>query len=182
MNYWKHINIGDYAAHAAQVLATIVQGNIDLLTCPFWNPIDKAQVAQRVPDLIAGLQPYGVVREMAILVLRANQQSTLHTDHTVGLNNGVKARINIPILNCEGSITAFFDLPPTVRSNYQSNAGGTKWWPPHYRELYKPVSSVSLTAPTIIRTAEPHTVYCNTNNYPRITLTMSMEEDVERFL
>jgi hypothetical protein len=160
----------------------MVVGRIDLRSCRFWNPIDKNQVACAVPELITGLQPYGIVREMAILVIRADQQSSLHTDHTVGLNNGVKARINIPILNCEGSLTAFFDFPGDVRDDYEMNAGGTKWWPMHYRELYKPAASVPLTAPTIIRTAEPHTVYCNTNKYPRITLTISMEEDLEKFL
>lgn len=182
MNYWRHIDIGDYRTHAARILEHNVNGNINLQSCRFWNPIDKNQVARTVPDLIAGLRPFGTVREMAILVIRADQQSSLHTDHTVGLNKGVKARINIPILNCEGSVTSFFDLPPEVRDNYETNAGGTKWWPLHYRLQYEPVSSVTLTVPTIIRTAEPHTVYCNTNSYPRITLTVSMEEDVERFL
>jgi hypothetical protein len=182
MNYWRHIDVGDHNAHAMRVFEHIINGKIDLQSCRFWNPIDKNEVARMVPDLITGLQPFGIVREMVILVIRGDQQITIHTDHTSGLNKGVQARINVPILNCEGSLTSFFHFPVDVRDNYETNVNGTRLWPMHYRELYSPVSSVALTVPTIIRTAAPHTVYCNTNKYPRITLTISMEEDVEKFL
>jgi hypothetical protein len=181
MIYWKNVDIGDYQLYASKMMQYI-SGQIDLNTCRFWNPLDKNDVALHIPELISGLSYYGDVKEMSILVLRENQQSSLHIDHTAGLNHGVKARINLPILNCEGSTTAFYDLQPGYAENYITNAGGTKTWPQDYRYKLRPASTVELNSPTILRTSAPHTVFCNTGKFPRISLTVSMVNDVVEFL
>jgi hypothetical protein len=181
MIYWKHIDIGDYHAYASSMMQYI-DSKINLDTCKFWNPLLKGDAIMCMPELVKGLSAYGEIKEMAVLVLRPDLQSTLHIDHTAGLNNGVKARINLPILNCEGSVTSFYNLQPEHEKNHKTNAGGTKYWPLEYRLLLTPVSSVELISPTILRISEPHTVFCNTNKYPRITLTVSMIDDVEKYL
>lgn len=104
-----------------------------------------------------------------------NSQSNLHTDHTTGLNSGVNIRLNLPILNCEESLTCFYDIPEEYRDKYQMTPGGTKYWDSNLIKKIQPVSSFQLSEPTLIRTSFPHIVFCL--KVPRIAMTISFRED-----
>jgi len=178
MEYWKRVNIGDYESYAPKFLEYHYKKSM----IDFWNPIKLNSIKDTVPELIEGLKPFGEIKEISLLVLNTDS-STLHIDHTAGLNAGVEARINIPILNVEGSITAFFELEPQYAKNhFPPSKGGTISWPPIYRDFLKPITTVIVDSPTILRTSRPHTVYCKTNKFPRITLTISLMNDVVNYL
>jgi len=122
------------------------------------------------------------VKELAILVLKSRNHSAMHIDHTVGKNKDVQARINFPILNVEGSRTAFFELPHPYSNLFITSSGGTKSWPEFFKNKFKPVAETVVDSPTILRTSAIHTVYCEGENFPRVTLTASFEQDVVKYL
>ena len=142
----------------------------------FWNPIgDREHIQKYLPTLKITELMFGNIKEVAILTLDGN--TTLHTDHTSGLNKGVKARMNWPILNCKNTTTAFFNIDDLVP--FSTSKGGTKIW----NDLLSlnPVTSVELKVPTILRISSPHKVF-NRGNNPRMSITVSYEEDIVKYL
>ena len=106
----------------------------------------------------------------------------IHVDHTVGLNEGVKARINFPLLNCDGTKTAFYELSDRQFELHNLTQAGAKRWPAWCGEHFTPVTEVELNQPTIIRTNVPHAIRCFSNEFPRISLSISFKEDVVKYL
>lgn len=150
----------------------------------FWNefdPIHYEQFLNEVESICDLTSQFGEVKEMALLILWRDS-STLHIDHITGLNKDVKARLNIPIMNCKGSYTEFFELSPEKFALGKKNLGGTTSWPHIIRNTEKPVSVVELIQPTILRTSTPHTVKCSNCEFPRISLTISFKDDVVKYL
>lgn len=186
MIYWKTVDAGDYKTYSKKMLEyyTHSQNNFMRINT-FWNALKQEnlqEVLDNIPELKEGLFKFGIPKEIALLFLWPGEFGTLHTDHTTGLNNGVQARLQIPVLNTKGSRTSYFNLNERQYKNHVVNDGGTKIWPNFYREKLKPVSEIELMEPTIIRTSVPHTVYCDNNEYPRITMTISFQEDLVKFL
>jgi hypothetical protein len=185
MIYWKRVEAGDFRSYAPKVSSYFFDVYPSRPRHPllknnkFWNPVPLEDIREYFPELIEGTLHLGKIKEVSILCLYHNSTS-LHTDHTAGLNNGVVARLNIPILNTKGSHTAFYKISESYP--YKTDAGGSKWWDINLGHTLDPVSVVDITEPTIIRTNEPHMVHCKSNKLPRITLTMSFEEDVVKYL
>jgi len=190
MNYWKKVNIGDYKVYTPKIYYYFV--NIYptqsekpdyLKTNTFWNPVPLRHINHFFPELIDSVSHLGEIKELAIVNidnLFGNSGTTLHTDHTFGLNNRVKARLNIPILNTEGSKTCFYDIP--TKYKYEVSVGGTKVWSRELENILSPVTSVEVVEPTILRISEPHIVTCISKKIPRITLTISFKDDIVRLL
>lgn len=181
MIYWKKIDAGNYKDYCPKILEYVIK-TIPISSVPFWNPIQIEAIQKAVPELFDGISKFGKVKEIAILVIKVKNGSSIHIDHTVGKNKDVQARMNFPILNVEGTRTAFFELPRPYIDFYTTTPGGTKSWPEFYRNKFKPVTEVTVDSPTILRTSAIHTVYCDTNSFPRITLTVSFEEDLVKYL
>lgn len=192
--YWKIVDAGDFKTYSKKFLEYYIKNNNfdDPDNCSFkrydntfWNElkINKLEeVLNLIPEMSDAFRKFGEVKQIALLFLWQNEHGTLHTDHTSGLNNGVEARLQIPVLNTKGSRTAWFELNERQIKNYSESGGGTKQWPNHYRDMIKPITSIELNEPTIIRTNQPHTVYCDTNQYPRITMTISFKDDLVKYL
>lgn len=180
MRYWRVLDLSNLEDIKRETLAH-VGGRVNLGACPFWVALAIAPLRAGVPSLFAAVDKIGAeISEIALLVLRSDC-SSLHIDHVTGKQYGVKARLNIPILNTEGSRTAFFEMSPEQYALAQTNpTDGTRMW--HSRELYTPVTEVEVTQPTVLRTSAPHTVFCTNNRFPRLTLTMSFTEDAVRWL
>lgn len=189
MKYWKQIDIGNYEAYTPKICKYF---NIVYPTRPrpetlknnnFWNPVPLSDVSCFFPELISSVSNYGEIKEVGIIFLNVplgGHGTTLHIDHTFGLNNGVKARLNIPLMNTEGSETCFYDVPKEYE--YSVSPGGTIFWAPDLHLKLKPVTSVEVIKPTILRISQPHMVRCWTNKMPRLTLTISFKDDIVRFL
>jgi hypothetical protein len=182
MQYWKSVEAGDHKTYASKILELYHTENKSYFQRInyFWNQIradKKDELIRRIPEMSRIEELYGPIKQLSLLIL-CDDTSTLHTDHTIGLNSGVEARLNIPVLNCEGSITAFFKFDDLIRSLFTIGKDGTKCWPYIDRYYEKPITQVELVQPTILRTSEPHTVLCKNCTFPRISLTMSFETDI----
>ena len=184
MQYWKKVNAGDVASYAPKIFdyfykVYLPKKVIDKWSNRFWNPVPLEDISIYFPELITSTSKFGQIKELSILLLLADE-SSLHVDHTVGLNRGVKARLNIPILNTSGSLTAFYEGMENYP--YKETPGGTKCWENHLRNTLTPVTTVEVIEPTILRTSAPHTVLNKNGGFPRITITMSFVEDVVKYL
>lgn len=188
MNYWKYVDAGNYEVYAAKLYDKFVNENETFFVprepYSFWNPLNNAgkeQLRADIPELDYLSDTYGPINEVALLVLYSDS-STIHTDHTVGRNAGVKARLNIPVLNCAGTTTAFYDFTGPDMANHVTNPGGTKIWPAEFRTTKTPVSTVELCKPAILRTSAPHTVFCTNDQFPRVSMTVSFKTDLVHLL
>lgn len=184
MIFWKKVDINGYLDYRKDILVylnTHFKWRIINRTRQFWNPVPLIDVDTYFSQLTTSLIQYGSIKEVSVCFL-VNDNSTLHIDHTCGLNAGVKARLNIPLLNCAGSMTAFYSYSDIIKYPYTTNAGGTKTWSSSARLHLTPVTTIELNQPTILRTSEPHTVLNKNNKYPRISLTISFEEDIVKCL
>ena len=186
MNYWKKVYAGDYKKYSAELYELFVNNYNEhfYYVNDFWNPV-KAKttwtISKIIPDFEEVIEIFGPIKEMALLVLNSDS-ATLHVDHTIGLNGNVYARLNIPVLNCTGSTTAFFDLDKDTYAKHTTSPGGTKGWPSELRNSLQPVTQVELVEPTVLRTSVPHTVFCHSCNFPRISLTISFRKDLVSLL
>jgi hypothetical protein len=190
MKYFKQVDAGNYKKYAEDFLLYFIRNRTDLTKFTylpnntFWNPLRPENYQQYFDDnleFVDGLKQFGKIKEISVLMLAADN-SILHVDHQTGANRGVKARLNIPLLNCEGSYTQFFQLSPETFAKHKRTQGNTIYWSSEIRNTEKPVTMVELTQPTILRTSEVHTVKCSNCKFPRISLTISFEDDVVKYL
>lgn len=186
MEYYKIIDAGDFQTYSEQfMLYYYTHKNNFIPRNRFWNPL-KTECLENCsrynPALFEGISKFGTIKQMAILFL-FDDSATLHIDHKNGLNENVKARLNIPLLNCSGSFTAFFEMnESTFGLGELTESTKILVWPTEIRNTLKPVCEVELIQPTILRTSSPHTVFCRTCNFPRVSLTISFENDVANYL
>lgn len=184
MEYWKIVDIGDYSNYTSKIIEYFYNIYLGKKIKPnigntIWNPLPLDHIYTYFPELIASVSKFGKIKEASIIVFN-NDSGTLHIDHTSGLNAGVKARLNIPLSNTIGSITAFYT--DMQKYPFRFSEGGTQSWGTALKYVLSPITTVELSRPTILRTSQPHAVLCKKAEFPRITLTISFEEDIVRYL
>lgn len=184
MKHWKRVDIKNYNKHSSEFLNHYVNNTKQFKSFnTFWTQFKPEYYDDFFKEKVefkAEISKLGTIREIALLTLN-NKNTSLHTDHTSGLNNGVEYRLNIPIKNCEGSYTCFYDIPKENLNDHITTDGGTKQWVIEFEKL-KPITIVELISPTILHTSYPHAVIGITNKLPRIAMTISFNEDISRFL
>lgn len=184
MKHWKRVNIKNFEHHANDFMLYFVNNKEKFkIYNTFWNQFKpeyyKCFFNERT-EFEQELIKFGTIKEITLLIL-VHSNTTLHTDHTSGLNKDVNYRLNIPIKNCEGSLTCFYDIPQDQKLNFSTTSGGTKAWHIPLNNI-KPITSVELSSPTIIHTSFPHAVISITNKLPRIAMTISFKEDLIKYL
>jgi hypothetical protein len=195
MNCWKIVDAGDYKKYGKDFLI-FYTNNLDKFNhCNhFWAqfiPTYYDEYLKNNKSFRDGLSRFGEINEIAFLTVNGN--TSIHIDHVIGLNKNIKARLNIPLLNCEKSYTAFYHFSPEIFNRYKVtlpgvkyqnyiSQGSTKYWSFSDIDNVKPFTKVELIQPTILRTSYPHNVICEGNKFPRITLTISFKNDIIKFL
>ena len=187
MNYWKIVEAGDFKTYTRKFLEYYIdnESNFTRYSNDFWNELkqDKHdEVLTLIPEMKEGLSKFGTIKALAIIIMSDPDLGNIHIDHDTGTNAGVKARLQLPVVNTNGSRTAFFELPEEIYKDHTKNSGGVMRWDKKYKYAVTPVTYVEIVQPTIIRTDVPHTVYYDTNQFPRIAITISFEEDVVKYL
>jgi len=173
MQYWKHININNLETIISKTKQFIELQTKHLdkstFTGPF-NALSTAEFKNYMPELLAALKEHGLYYEDANLYVMWNNQDALpHKDYT-----GAIARLNIPILNCEGTWTTFYE---NLKSRRLMLPNGN----PYYMTVnkdYTEVTRVEMIKPAICRISEGHSVLMDEERCPRIMLTVSTIPDV----
>jgi hypothetical protein len=186
MKYYKHVEAGEFEKYSIDFLRyyKLNKNSKFQWVNHFWNPLDASyndDFLEQNPLFREGISKFGEINEITLLILNGDT-STLHIDHESRLNKGMKARLNIPVANCKGSYTAFFKFTPEEEAKKDLYPGEVWTWPREVRDTVKPILEFQLLQPTIIRTSEPHTVFCRECKFPRISLTISFKEDVVKYL
>jgi hypothetical protein len=135
--------------------------------------INKSLVVIQCPELVDSIRQYNLEIERLALY-RADINGPIHIDYKSEKNN--KCRINIPLLNCEGSITEFFSGGDYTRISQPNNLYYYTNSPSKNAAIK--VAEVEVNQPTILNIQEPHRVITNkTLLGPRITLSIFTDVD-----
>ena len=141
--------------------------------------INWAEYTVYCPQILTAFSMYDLTPVLGFFLVTFTQRdSPLHIDYISSIisNEWPLCRINIPVLNCEGSITEFYTggkyVPHTANNN-----GEFSFLKIEDFSLVTKVAEVEILKPTVLRIQEPHRVVPNLNTIPRITLSLVMNKD-----
>jgi hypothetical protein len=176
MKYYKYLDLLGWEEVAEKI-------KIYLMLRPYlcdevangpWTNADLEELYVEIPELVKLFEPLNITINNVSFFTQSRKICNIHRDACTE-----NFRINIPIINCEGSITRFFKStkPPilTTQPNgipyeIEDSSGCIL------------VASAEVIKPTLLRVREPHQVVIFHANYPRITCTIKFNEDVEHLL
>jgi hypothetical protein len=134
--------------------------------------LDWADFTAYCPEVLTCCEAYGLTPIAgAIYVIQTQEDEILHIDYADS-KNWPKARINIPILNCEGSKTQWFRGGQHQIVKLKSR---TPWV--RIEGDVEKIDEVEVTQPIVHATQIAHLVKPNLERIPRIMLTLRMDRD-----
>lgn len=138
-----------------------------------FSAIHWDQYVRLCPEIITAFKRYKIYPLRGALYTTFTQEdSVIHIDVTSSMIH--KCRINIPIINCEGSLTEFYS--GGNYTEYSQKENGLSYFKINDNSAIK-VDEVEIIKPTVIRIQEPHRVNTNLNKIPRICMTLWMNID-----
>lgn len=140
-----------------------------------YYPLNLSEFLDSVPLLSLSFKKFELKCNFAAAyVMYKNIHNPIHID-----NYEQEARINIPILNCKGTYTKFFNKGSFKLAHNKitdMHPHILHVWHPDMKE-YKPVDEVEVDCATVMLVNEPHVVYMDEKNAPRITVTLGFDKD-----
>ena len=194
MNYAKYIDIPNWIDLRDQLIQfkNIRTPSDALWWCHFEN-----EVTEHIPELIAVFESMGLKMHQLIFFTNLKNDLTaidhtdpssmfIHTDRQddpdskfddvpVLTDFPPTNAINIPMENCEGSLTLFYELKNESLDDvyYPTyNCGG------HDHSNVNEVFRFELNTPAVLRINVPHAVH-NPHNEPRVVATFRFRNDIE---
>jgi hypothetical protein len=169
MIYYKKLEL-DHTLVAKKSLAYISANKHKITN--FWTNVNFNEFINHVPELLTFFKEVNLTpRRVAITA--AITDIGIHRDDT-----SVPVRINIPVLNCQGSQTKFWSTSVEPKLMFLTNGVPYRYLDETDCEL---MATLELDSPTVLRVKEPHSVYVG-EKVPRISLTLEFEEDIEYLL
>jgi hypothetical protein len=174
MLYYKKLDI-DATVVSKKTLDYVVS-NRDTIKF-FWNHLNFEKFIKNVPEITTMFSSLNITPIRVSLIV-AKKGAGIHRDTYIKDTPTPVARINIPILNCQGSETRFWSTSVEPTLLFLDN--GT---PYRYLDEKDCVleSILHLDRPTVLRVTEPHSVVVG-EKVPRISLTVEFKEDIEHLL
>ena len=173
MQFWKHIE-AEYYNEIVSKTYNYIKYETDYLDKskfkgPFIN-LPHQKFIEYVPEINLAFESYGLFFENAdIFLMWSNNDCAPRKDYTDSI-----ARINFPILNCEGTKTLFYNNLKIKSLILPTGA-------PFYMTMNKDcvhVDEVEEVCATIVRISEGYNIVMKEDNFPRITLMLSFNPDV----
>lgn len=172
MKYWKQLELTNLDLIISKSLEFLRTHTPHMLKQNFkgaFIPLKPYRFLQNIPEIEESLKEHGLfVEDANIYVMWNNKDSVVHKDYTDSIG-----RINIPLLNCAGTYTTFYENVHSKRLVLPTGA-------PFYMTTnkdYVEVDRVEIIKPTIIRVCDGHNVLMDDANAPRITLTLACTPD-----
>lgn len=142
-----------------------------------WNTIDSTEILDKIPMLETMFSVYNLkVKTVAVIFRSPFAKGGVHID------SGTGVRALIPIKNCQGSYTKFFEVD---RSKMQlaTGAAGDRYYYIPEDAIKKEIGSVETTTPIVFDPQVPHGVWTNPKSYyPRLTLTIGFDRSPRELL
>ena len=206
---WKQFEIDGWQDCCAELKEFVLHKKPEIalgMSLMVWRrcwPQPYEQLPEECPKLWNLLEPtFGKIRQVGFFVMH-DKWTAIHTDNYDAVADGKGAagrRINMPVMNCQQSVTRFWTQKPTsVDDDAQGQspewvadrlgADNLKWKPTrilmpdgtHYNNFaYKnmiEIDSVVVDKPTIIRVDVPHNVTVTGWKFPRVTVTVGFEDE-----
>ena len=170
MKYYKKINIQNQEIIIEKIKSFLYQKNYIELDLAGFIPLNFSEVIDHCPELINSfLNKKLKITAVSLYKTFNNVTTPVHIDN---VKNYYKCRINIPILNCEGTHTVFYKATPiNLVDQGHSNISLIRCT----NEVE--VDRVTIDQPTIIRVDQPHRVIMDEQRSPRIALTVRCDPD-----
>jgi len=173
--YWKYIDIPDLTTIQDKILA-FIQNSTDIMNPrSFQNPMIPltGRIIQHVPELDATFKNHfnKMIMFAAFYVTWEPKHGALHVDDLTQEHN--RARVNIPILNCQDTYTAFYENVTFEREQLPNGEVFNRVKNTDYTEMTR----VELNKPALLRVEKPHAIFMNMKNTPRISLTIATFPD-----
>jgi len=177
MKYFLPLNLP--WQQASIELRNYVFSQFDVSKLVSWTKTNTADVLSKCPGLAEITKPLNAtISYIAFVVYHKYNQSVIHVDADF-VN---ESRIIMPILNCDGSETAFYSTNSTPVERKQPN--GIPFY--YYNEdNCKIVDKFSLDEGLFLfRIKEPHNVIMpvDKSNFPRISCTIALYPDLIHLL
>jgi hypothetical protein len=172
MIYYKELDIPNFELIVEKTRQFIVTETTLASTRVFaaWHFLNFQNYVNAVPEILTAFSEYGITPiRVAAFVTHTSADAAPHTDDCLEY-----ARINLPIMNCEGTQTNFFEDTTSVRvTNPRTNISHNEITGP----LHK-IDSFEIKKATVMRVRAVHSVTMNQHNpVPRITLTIKFDKD-----
>jgi hypothetical protein len=177
MKYYKKIELENLEVIQKKVLYFIKLKHPTIYFRKFessWNHLEVPDLLKACPELVESFAKLNLTCTFASThVMYSNLHASIHTDITPW-----KARINIPILNCNRTFTKFYSGEKVVKeiktmANNKTFTVDTIINPLECVE----VDAYELTQPLVLRTHVPHKVFMNEDSKPRIALSIGCNID-----
>lgn len=177
-NFWKRVPLENWQTISEKVKNYIITQTDILSNESFWNDLDFRKFDKSVPELRLGFEKLdlNLVGCFAVVV-RGLKDFKIHDD----IGDPHSTRINIPILNCIGTSTIFYE-GKIEESQLLELPGG---FPYHLYDFdkCKEVDRVEINQPTALNVWTPHAIYVPPDSpIPRITITCGFTRDPVDFL
>ena len=173
MQYYKYLDL-DYQVACRKLKAYILK-NSSLLT-DFWNDINTQEVMLSIPEIQKMFDPLSIkIKQISILVTRPKSiHDGIHIDHT-----STNVRINLPLFNCEHSVTNFYSTTGLPTKMFLPN--GVAFEDLDYSSC-KLEDSFCLNQPAALRVTVPHQIVVNPDIDYRVSATIEFEENIDYLL
>jgi hypothetical protein len=135
-----------------------------------WNSINLELFLKEVPELSDLFVNLNLQIKMAAIIYRKPfYQGGIHID------SGTEIRALIPIKNCEGSYTKFFEIDKNKIETIYGKSGDVFYHVPP-AAVIKEIASIETIQPFIFNPQIPHGVFTNPKcKMPRLTLTVGFD-------
>lgn len=182
MQYYKKIEWNYLKIIAEKSMDYLASHRPDILerrkNLSFWPIKNLNEFFDHIPEIQSASAVHGITCTYAAFYsMHRYGDGQEHIDNYIH-----NARINLPILNCTGTLLKYYTggIPIPYYSPESSSKMTT------HRVLRTPdtvqVAQVEIDAATVIRVNEIHAIYMPPAAPPRITLTLDFDKDVEFML
>lgn len=170
--YWKKIELDNLELIREKTLNFLKIETDHLERAKFKGPfinLKKYKFLEQIPEIGVAFRKLGLFPDDAsIYVTYQNKDSFPHKDYTDSI-----ARVNIPILNYEGSFTTFY---ANVKAQRLVLPTGAPFYMTSNNDYYE-VDRMPFEFPAIVRISEGHNIVMDETKTPRVTLTISTTPD-----
>jgi hypothetical protein len=170
--FWKRIDLKNLETIRTKTLDFLYKETSLLEKTKFRGPfinLKKFGFLDRIPEIAESFRKLDLFPDDAsIYVTYRNKDSAPHKDYTDSIG-----RVNIPILNFEGSFTTFY---ANVKARRLVLPTGAPFYLTSNTDYYE-VDRMPFDFPAIVRISEGHDIVMDETRVPRVTLTISTTPD-----
>lgn len=177
MKYWKKIKLKnlDIIQQKANLFIEKERDKIGDHFLELQNMVpvflfDHTEFREQCPEIDEAFEELGFkIKFIIAYIMLSDYEGAIHID-----SGADRARVNIPIANCEGSTTSFYSNVKFEQEIFNNGAV-------YYKVVntdYKVESEVTVDEPTVLRISKPHGIKLAAGiPTPRVTFSVGLDPD-----